>query len=1338
MRIQLPQLNGGGLAHTPPVPSADRWRGWISLLLLAVGLMLFVSSPTAARAEVLVPAWNAHAVVAPANLSPTSGVAADEVQEIEVKANGGDVAVIEPVSLEELEEGRIGLEELKDTVFAYNATHEEVQADLEGVYGAGNVQVSGGPGDEEGQNPYVVTFVGGLADRGVPLMNTGFNAAILGKGGTFLEGTATTTEITHGQARGEGLVILRVTNLGDSRASVSGADPVKISATLPAGVTATSIRQIGTNAGANIGKLKVACALASLTCEGTNGEVLMYESMEIVINVVASANAQSGRVETSVSGGGGAEPVSASDPLTVSEAPTEFGVESFEMQPLNADGSLDTQAGSHPFQFTTTLTFRQDGAVEKFEVPVRTERIAVPLALPKDLTFDLPPGLIGDPQAIPQCPPEEFQENGNGNSKCAPDAQLGVVSVFVSNHKTSAGVGLVTQPYILRLPVYNLVPSLGEPARFGFLVPLPGGAVPVFLDTSVRTGGDYGVVVTIHNISQDVFFLGSQLSFWGDPGDPRHDLARGEACLQNGESGVGCEQTPPLKQAPFLTLPASCTGLSDPFTASMTATTWAAPATPLPSKYALQEEDGGLVGMTGCNRLPFDTSISVAPGGQGGSAPTGLTVGGHVDQKPALNPTGLAEADVKDTTVTLPAGVQLSPSAADGLQSCSNAQIGFEGVNSVTGVDEFTPDAPSCPDASKVATVKIRTPLLPNPLEGAVYLAAPQNFAGLPQNPFESLVAMYIVAQDPVSGVLVKLPGRVSPDPVTGQIVATFQDTPQLPFEELELHFFGTARAPLATPALCGSYTTQALFTPSTENAPEASSSSFDITSGPNGTSCSDPLPFNPSVATGTTNINAGSFTPLVTTLSRDDGQQSIQSVELHYPPGLSGLLSTVKLCAEQQANEGTCGPESEIGETIVSVGLGNDPFSVTGGKVYITERYEGAPFGLSIVNPANAGPFVLQEGRPVVVRAKVEVDPTTSALTVRTDPSGPHAIPSIIEGIPLQIKHVKVDINRPGFTFNPTNCSKLAITATISSDQGASSPLSVPFQATNCASLSFQPKFSVSTAAKTSKANGASLKVRVSYPSGSLGKQANIRSVKVDLPKALPSRLTTLQKACTARQFQANPAACPAESKIGYATVNTPLLPVPLRGPVIFVSHGGEAFPSLTVVLQGDNVTIDLVGATFISKAGVTSTTFKAVPDQPFSSFELTLPQGKFSALASTGNLCTEKLIMPTAFTAQNGAEIHQNTPIGVEGCSLSFASSIRKRTLTLSVHAPAAGQLTASGKGLTSQSKPAKGEENLIFTLRQRNKGKLRTTVKVSFTPSKGRDRTKQVKSTRLTFKR
>ncbi|HEY5194100.1 MAG TPA: hypothetical protein VIJ39_09565 [Solirubrobacteraceae bacterium] len=923
--------------------------------------------------------------------------------------------------------------------------------------------------------------------------------------------------------------------------------------------------------------------------------------MRIHVKVEGASSGVQNKIAIS---GGESVPASLSRPLNIGTTPTSFGVDGYELTPENEGGSLDTQAGSHPFQLTTSLLLNQTADPQQ------------PPALAKDLHFNVPPGLIGNPTPFPQCPDAQFSSLiVGGANHCSPDTAVGVAVVTIYEPTT---IGLAT----VTVPLFNLAPAVGEPARFGF----EALAVPVILDTSVRTGGDYGVTVSVKNIPETIAFISNRVTFWGVPGDPRHNSARGWTCLTEsyylpgGECRAESEQNPP----PLLTMPTSCTG---PLRTTVETDSWAHSG-----QFTAPFEAPAEPSLDGCNRLPFGASLEVAPDGQAASTPSGLTVGVHVPQEEILNPAGLAPADVKDTTVALPVGVALNPAAADGLQSCSEAQISLE-------VNAF----PSCPEASKVATVEIKSPLLPNALTGAAYLAAQD------ANPFGSLIALYLVAQDPVSGTLIKVAGEVKPDPVTGQLVSTFKNTPQLPFEDLKLHFFGGSRAPLGTPAFCGAYTTTGSISPWSGNEPADLSSTFDITSGPGGSPCPTRLPFAPSLAAGMTSIQAGGFSPFTMTMSREDGQQSLQAISLRMPPGLSGLLSSVKLCKEPQADLGTCGVESEIGETIVSVGLGGDPFSVRGGKVFVTEGYGGAPYGLSIVNPAKAGPFDLGE---VVVRAKIEVDPITAALTITSDNSGLYKIPTILDGIPLQIKHVNVIINRPGFTFNPTNCNPMQITGSLSSTEGATSALSVPLQVTNCATLGFKPGFSVSTSGKTSRANGASLRVKLVYPKAPFGSQANIAKVKVDLPKQLPSRLSTLQKACPDSTFNRNPALCLPESRIGEAKATTPLLPVPLTGPAYFVSHGGAKFPELVIVLSGYGTTVQLHAETFISKAGVTSSTFRTVPDVPVGTFELTLPQGKFSALAAPGNLCKDALKMPTAFTAQNGATIKQNTPIGVTGC--------------------------------------------------------------------------------------
>ena len=1129
-----------------------------------------------------------------------------------------------------------------------------------------------------------------------------------------------------GAPGGEGMLVVEVSNLGDGMVNATE-QAVTIVDTLPPGVTVTTNPRthepnvygegggggIGTTLGLSGVAETLLCVVEAKTLAGhtvqtvtcTYREVLLsYERFQVAVDVTSEPGAGAGVNEVSVSGGG-APPILSRRALAL-EGVAPYGLENYELSAEEEGGLPDTQAGSHPFQLTTTFTLNTKA------VPIAHDLIglnppveelspeAQTVGVTKDLRFDLPPGLVGNPTPLPKCSLYLFVHD---SSRCPAETVVGVATPIVARIVSDLYV-----PYAPSSPLYSLEPAVGEPARFGFL-PSAGG--PVILDTSVLPGGTggYHVVVTVANITDISPLIGSQVTFWGVPADVRHDTARG-ACLlapeRSGTASIALEKGEPScpiseKPQPLLTLPTSCTGL---LRSTMQADSWEniGAYTP-PREYSSQGPTGEPFAQDGCDRLDFEPSITVSPDGRQGSTPTGLTVGVHVSQQGSLNPTGLAESTVKDTTVVLPPGVALDPSGGDGLLACGLGEIGLESENEQ-----------KCPEAAKVGELEIKTPLLPNPLVGAAYLATPAPFGEPGQNPFGSLVALYLVAKDPVSGVLVKLAGRVQPCQAAreaiegyicqapGQLVSTFKSTPELPFEDLKLHFFGGSRAPLATPALCGSYTAQASIAPWSGNpAPQVGSPPFEIATGPDGSTrtCEGPLPFTPSLTTGSLNLQAGAFTPFTTTMSREDGDQTLQGIQLHFPPGLSGLLSGVKLCGEPQADEGTCGPGSLIGETTVSVGVGSTPFSVKGGRVYITGPYNGtgsctpgspgcAPFGLSIVNPAKAGPFDLEKGTAcdcVVVRAKIEVDPATAALTITTNgPGQEYHIPTILQGIPLQIKHVNVLITRPGFTFNPTNCNPMAVTGTLLSTEGASRALSVPFQVTNCATLKFAPKFAVSTSGKTSRAKGASLSVKLTYPNAPFGSQANIARVKVDLPKQLPSRLTTLQKACTAAQFESNPAGCPSASFIGHAKAITPLIPVPLEGPAIFVSHGGEAFPSLEVVLQGYGVKIDLVGSTFISKSGITSSTFKTVPDQPVTSFELTLPEGKFSALGTNKNLCAlthtvtvkktvtvkshghtrkivkktkktvvEPLRMPTEFVAQNGMVIHQQTPVAVTGCA-------------------------------------------------------------------------------------
>jgi hypothetical protein len=907
-----------------------------------------------------------------------------------------------------------------------------------------------------------------------------------------------------------------------------------------------------------------------------------------------------------VSGGGAAEPAEASAPVTISNATPGFGFAGASSWFTNADGTPDTQAGSHPFEASFSFDLNQAGAVSAG-------------GSLRDLTVALPPGLVGDPSVVPQCTRQQFLSNVVGG--CPASTQIGVDRPNLPEPEGA--------PFVASVSVYNLVPPPGVPAQFGFTAE----GVQVLLDAQVRSGSDYGITEDVKNLGFQP--VGNVITLWGVPAEKVHDRERCGIVLNESlkEEGLCGQSSGGAAPKPLLTLPTSCGG---PLTTTLRADTWQNANTTAEMSYLSQDQTGVPAGYSGCERLGFGPSLSVAPDTTFADTPAGLTVELKVPQEGLVAPEGLAMSNIKNTSVTLPEGVAINPGQATGLTACqaSESGIGSDGPS-------------SCPSASKVGIDEITTTLLKHKLEGNVYIlqADPPN------------LKLLVVAEG--EGVDIKLVGDVHLDEATGRLVTTFEKTPELPFTDFKLSFSGGARAALVTPTGCGAFSTTSDFTPWSSPFVEDvfPTSTFAIDHGPGGTACpGGVLAFSPSLIAGSTTDQAGGFTNFSMLLTRGDGQQRIDGLRFTAPPGLTGMLSNVPLCSNAQAEANACPEASKIGHTSVESGPGPYPLVVPEpgqppAPVYLTEGYAGAPFGLSIVVPLHVGPFTLPTQR---VRAKIEVDPNTAQLTVTTDP-----LPQVVAGVPTDLRAVDAVIEHPGFMINPTNCDTQAFTGTAYGTPppgvggpSSSAAISSHFQVGACQALKFTPKFAVSTSGKTSKANGASLTVKLAYPSMPQGSQTNLRKVKVELPKQLPSRLTTLQKACTAQQFHTNPAGCPAASIVGHARAITPVLPVPLEGPAYFVSNGGEAFPNLIMVLQGYGLTVQLTGNTFINKAGVTSSTFPAIPDQPVTSFELTLPQGPHSALAANGNLCTSKLITPNEFVGQNGATFTQNTRVTVTGC--------------------------------------------------------------------------------------
>jgi hypothetical protein len=792
------------------------------------------------------------------------------------------------------------------------------------------------------------------------------------------------------------------------------------------------------------------------------------------------------------------------------------------------------------------------------------------------------------------------------------------------------------------LPIYNVTPERGYPAEFGFFASSVHKVV--FVYASVRATPEYHLHVSIPDLPNEIV-TNAAATFFGDP--------------QAMDGGANAP-------VPLLTNPSRCTG--EPLVTKAEAVSWAEPNSPVKAESVAPP-------ISGCDQLRFQPAITVTPNSTLADEPTGYTVDLQVPQSQSPGLESLATADLKNATVTLPAGVAISPGAGQGLAGC--AAEGAEGINLTSTA------AGHCPLASQVGTAEAHTPLLADPLKGHIYITQPgcggENQRGCTQADATNgtLYGLYLELEG--SGVVIKQHGTVSANPTTGQLTTTFRNAPQFPFDDLKLILKDGPRAPLSNPQTCGGALTTSDMTPwSSPYTPDATPSSLFTVTGCEGGAGG--IPFNPSFEAGTTNTAAGAYTSFTTTFGRTDRQQNLGALQVHTPPGLLGMLSHVTLCGEPQAAQGSCSPASRIGSANNAAGAGSHPLWVNG-PVYLTGPYNGAPFGLSVAVPAVAGPFNLGT---IVVRAAISVDERTSALTITSDP-----LPQIIDGVPLRIRTINATVDRPQFTINPTNCEAKQVTAKIASAEGPVASLASPFAAAGCKNLPFKPSFRASTQG-SGNFHGASLDVKITQAPG----EAAIGKVDTQLPLALPSRLVTLQKACPEAKFAANPAGCPPGSVVGFATAVTPVLNVPLTGPAYLVSHGNAAFPDLDIVLQGEGVRIDLTGHTDIKK-GITYSRFETVPDAPISSFELKLPGGPGAILAAIKNLCAatktvtvstkvtrrvhghsrkvtvkvkksvpEPLLMPTTITGQNGAVTKQNAKIAVTGCAAHTAKKPAKAT--------------------------------------------------------------------------
>jgi hypothetical protein len=911
--------------------------------------------------------------------------------------------------------------------------------------------------------------------------------------------------------------------------------------------------------------------------------------------------------------------------LVVPVAQADFGIApgSTTVTALNRDGTIDTQAGSHPYSFTVHFNLNTEGLIsEGGEM--------------RDVIVDLPQGLIGNPQAVPRCPQQLFE---GGEPHCPASTQVGVLSARLPATGDTLG------------PVYNLTPPPGVAARIGYSVT---GLVSLQYAT-VSSGDGYRVHVSAPDLPLEV--TAATETIWGTPADEGHTPERGPKTTFG-----GLKSEAPLNA--FLTLPASCEKAPE--------TTVMVDSAQNPGVFTgetvpFRDSGGNPAAMSGCDAVPFSPRILSEPTTHVAGAadsPSGLDFELALPDQGLLDPNGIAETEPVKTEVVLPQGVTVNPSAANGQGVCTPAQ--YEAASTAAGT--------GCPDSSKVGTLVAKTPLLEEQIEGGVYLAAPHD------NPFGSLLALYIVARAPERGVLVKQAGMVHADPGTGQLTATFDQLPPLPYSSFQLDLREGSRAPLITPQTCGTYTTMARLYPFSDPGTMVQrSAQFTIGAGPNGGSCASgeaQLPNSPVLQAGTVTPLAGVFSPFVFKVSREDGTQRLGAITASLPEGLLGRLAGVPYCSEAQiaaatarSNEGegaseqsspSCPESSQVGVVNITAGAGSQPVQVQG-RAYLAGPYKDAPLSLAIVTPAIAGPFDLGT---VVVRVALYVDQNTARIRAVSDP-----IPRILDGIPLDVRSVSLSMDRAGFTFNPTSCEAMSVDGEETSTLNETVGLSNRFQVGGCQNLPFKPSLTASTQGKTSKASGASLTVKVAQKSG----EANIHKAALTIPTALPARLSTLQQACTETQFNTNPAGCPPGSFIGTATATTPVLSVPLTGPAILVSHGGAAFPDVLFLLQanerGADIRIDLDGKTDIKK-GVTYSRFETVPDAPIESFVTNLPQGPHSVLSANGNLCTAKLAIPTQLTGQNGAILTQSTKVTVTGCPKAKALT-RAQKLALALKA-------------------------------------------------------------------
>lgn len=926
-----------------------------------------------------------------------------------------------------------------------------------------------------------------------------------------------------------------------------------------------------------------------------------------------------------------------------SPAAATFGIAQTDLSFIK-DGSPAVQAGSHPDSMTTEIVFNAEEDGKGLEYPAGDV---------KDLIVELPLGLVGVPTATPRCAGAEFADVVKGDDEiprpsCNDDSAVGYVTLGVSWDPTPVG-----EPPVGGVEVYNLQPGPGSVAKFGFVV----AAVPVTFDVKLSEEPPYRLVAAFRNVPQPLLVHYGKLTIWGDPTSPVHDPLRG-SCFRglapdgSPESQGSCPTT--IEGPALLTLPGSC---EEPPKMEFAASSWQAPQSFVTASAETQDDEvpPNPLTLKECGALTFSPEVEGRISTSSADTGSGLDFEVAFDDEGLTDPDGVAQSTTRKAEVVLPEGVTVNPSVGENLGSCTPAQLAHETPDSAPGA--------GCPNASKIGTLHVETPLLEQSLEGSIFVAAPDDPATSQsgaENPFDSLIALYFVLKDPQLGIVVKLPAKVEPDPRSGRLVATLDDVPQLPFSRFRAHIRAGKRAPLVTPPRCGSYAARAVFTPWADPSRTVlTSTAFEISSGVGGSPCpaDGPPPFSPGFEAGSSSNSAGSFSPFGMRLSRSDGEQGMTKLSVILPPGQLGSLAGVGRCPDvaveiarsksgrQERAVPSCPASSRIGRTVAGAGVGEE-LTYVGGELYLGGPYHGAPLSVIAITPAVAGPF---DAGTVVIRLGLNLNPRTAQVEIDGAASDP--IPHILKGIVLRVRDLRAYADRPNFTLNPTSCDEESVRATLfgsfldvlSPHDDVPFSISARYQAANCLNLGFRPKLDFRLKGGTKRGGHPGFIADYRPRPG----DANLERLAVRLPPSAFLDQSHIRTVCTRVQFAAD--SCPTASRYGHVRAWTPLLDEPLQGPV-YLRSSDNPLPDLVFDLRG---LVDIeVSAQIDSVRGGIRATLTNLPDAPISKVILRMQAGRKGLIVNSRDLCLarERNRANARFGGHNGKRRNSRLPMRAE----------------------------------------------------------------------------------------